>query len=196
MKIAKLLIFLAIGSFSFIGCLPKAVDSSISTISTSAPTFTYTPKTEKTEIIGEPVPWDHIIFYDSAKTNYEATKEEDKPRLSVITRQDEIISVEKWIRPEHLPLIRGVDYNDALVLVIFSGVRGQTDHGIEINQIVKNGNEVTLSVTFTTPAEGEAHGQIITSPYLILEIQRMNLPENPKFILIADGKEIDRIDPG
>ncbi len=193
MKIAKLLFFLAISSFTFVGCMPKAGDSSIST---STPTSPFVPKTENTEVPGDPVSWNHLGFYNLAQANYKSTKEEDRPRLSVITNQDEIISVERWIRLEHLPLIQNVDYTDSVVLIIFSGRRGETGHGIKVNQIVKNGNEVTLSVTFTTPVEGEPRGQIITSPYLILEIPIMDLPENPKFILIADGKEIDRISPG
>jgi len=191
MKIAKFL--LAISSFSFFGCIPKAGDSSRAT---SAPTSTLVPKIEYTKVPGDPVPWDTIAFYDDAQTNYKATREEDRPRLSVITHQEEIGSVKAWIRDEHLPLIQNVDYNQFIVLIIFSGYRYENEQGIEINKIAKNGNEVTLLVSFTEPAEGVARGQIITSPYLILEIYRSDLPENPDFVLIANGKEIDRIASG
>jgi hypothetical protein len=193
MKIAKLLYFLVVGSFFFSGCMPKAGDSSSAT---PIPTNTFVPKTEHTKLPGNPVPWHELVFYNTGQANYKATREEDRPRLSVITSQEEIGSVEKWLRPEHLPLIQNVDYNESLVLIIFSGYRGENKQGIVINQIVKNGNVVTLSVSFTTPAEGEVRNPLITSPYLILEIQRMDLPENPKFILIADGKEIDQVTPG
>jgi hypothetical protein len=191
-KIAKLLSFLAISSFFFFGCSPKVRDSLVSTF---VPTHTVVPKTEYTEIPGDPVLWYELVFYNSAQVNYKATKEKDRPRLSVITNQKEIASVEKWIRPEHLPLVKNVDYNQFWVAIVFSGYRGENKQGIEINQIVKNSNEVTLSVSFTSPAEGEIRNPIVTSPYLILEIQRMDLPENPDFILVADGKEVDRITP-
>jgi hypothetical protein len=189
MKIAKLLFILVISSFFFSGCMPNAGDSSSAT---PIPTNTFVPKTEHTELPGDPVPWNELVFFNLGRANNEATKEEDQPRLSVITNQKEITPIKKWVMPEHLPLIQNVDYNEAVVLIIFSGYRGEYPLGIEINQIVKSGNGLTLSVSFTAPAEGEPRGQIITSPYLILEIKRMNLPENPKFILVANGKEIDR----
>lgn len=193
MKIAKLLYFLVISSFCFSGCTLNAGDSSSAT---PIPTNTFVPKTEITELPGDPVAWNELVFYNAARANNKATKEEDWPRLSVIANQEEITPIEKWIKPEHLPLIQNVDYHESLVLIIFSGYHGEYPQGIEINQIVKNGNEVTVSVSFTTPAEGEPRGQILTSPYLILEIQRIALPQNPKFILIANGKEIDQITTG
>jgi hypothetical protein len=189
MKIAKLLFCLVIGCFFFSGCMPNARGT---TNATPIPTHTFVPKTEHTELPGDPVPWNELAFFNFGRANNEATKEEDQPRLSVISNQKEITFIKKWIMPEHLHLIQNVDYNEAVVLIIFSGYRGEYPLGIAINQIMKNGNVVTLSVSFTAPAEGEPRGQIITSPYLILEIQRMNLPENPKYILVANGKEIDR----
>lgn len=190
MKIAKLLYFLVVGSFFFSGCTLKAGDSSSAT---PIPTNTFVPKTEHTELPGDPVPWHELVFYNSVQTNYKAPREEDQPRLSVITNQEGIASVGKWIQPEHLPIIQNVDYHQSLVLIIFSGYRGTNMQGIVINQIVKNDSNVTLSVTFTRPAEGEVRNPVVTSPYLVLEMQRTSLPENPNFILIANGKEIVRI---
>ena len=193
MRTAKLLNFLVISSIFFSGCTPKVGNSRGAT---PIPTNTLVPKTEHTELPGEPVEWHELVFYNTGQANYKATGEEDQPRLSVITSQEEIGSVEKWVRPEHLPLIQNGDFNESLVLIIFSGYRGENKQGIVINQIVKNDNIVTLSVSFTTPAEGVARNPLITSPYLILEIQKMDLPENPKFVLIANGKEIDQATPG
>lgn len=193
MKIAKALIILAVSSFFFSGCTPKVGDSAGTT---SFLTNTFMPKTENTEMPEDQVQWQEIVFYNTGQVNYKAAREEDQPRLSVITSQDEIGLVEKWIRPEHLPLIQRVDYNEAVILIIFSGYRGENQQGIVINQIAKKSNVVSLSVSFTSPAEGEERNPLITSPYLILEIKKKDLPENPKFVLIANGNEIEQATPG
>ena len=192
MKIVKLLFLLVISCF-FSGCIPKASDSSGVT---PIPTDTFMPITEDTKLPGDSVPWNELVFYNIGQTNYKATKEEDQPRLSVIKSQEEIGPVVKWIRPEHLPLIQNVDYDEKLVIIIFSGYRGENKQGIEITQIVKKGNAVTLSVSFTSPTEGEVRNPLVTSPYLILDVKKMDIPENPTFFLIADGKEIDYTFPG
>jgi hypothetical protein len=193
MKIAKALIILAVSSFFFSGCTPKVGDSAGTT---SFLTNTFMPKTENTEMPEDQVQWQEIVFYNTGQVNYKAAREEDQPRLSVITSQDEIGLVEKWIRPEHLPLIQRVDYNEAVILIIFSGYRGENQQGIVINQIAKKSNVVSLSVSFTSPAEGEVRNPLITSPYLILEIKKKDLPQNPKFVLIANGNEIEQATPG
>lgn len=192
MKIAKLSYFFVISSLFFSSCMPNAGDSSGNT---PIPTSTFMPTIEHTEVSGYPVQWNELVFYNSGQANYKATSEEDLPRLSVITSQEEIVTIEKWIRPDHLPLVQSIDYNESLVLIVFSGYRGENKQGIEIDQIRKNDNVVTLSVSFSFPAEGEVRNPLITSPYLIVEIQKMDLPENSSFILIADGTEINQVIP-
>lgn len=83
------------------------------------------------------MPWKELAFYNTGQVNYVENWEEDQPRLSVISDQDEIASVEKWIRTEHMSLIQNIDYSEALVLIIFSGWRGENRQGIEIDQLVK-----------------------------------------------------------
>ena len=191
-RISKLLVLLAVSSVTYSGCnMPR---SEVSPNSPLVPNATFTPATEQTGIPGEQLYWITIAYSSYGKVNYPTT-EEDKPRLSFLKSQDEITTIENWILPEDLAPIQHVNYNDKVVLIIFSGIHGTNRHGILIDQIVKNGKEIIVSITFTEPPEGEPAGAILTSPYLVLEIYKMDLPENPSFVLLGNGKEVYRAQP-
>lgn len=181
MKIIKLWLFLLIGGLFLFGCTAKPGDL---------------PTPKNTELPGDPVLWYQLAFFNTGQANGKATKEEDRPRVAVINSPEEISSIQKWIRTEHLPLIQNVDFKQFAVLVVFAGWQPDRDHDILVNHIVRNGNEVTVSVAFTELAPGEVHAPAVTSPYLVLEIQKSDLPSDPKYILFADRKEVKRYKPG
>lgn len=189
MRIARAFLFLVVNYLLCVCCSPNVDKLSVST---DVPTATITQEASNTDVPGDPVPWRELVIFTDGQANYKSTRDEDQSRLSIISRQEDIDMIANWIRPDHLALVQNVDYNESLVVIIFSGYRGQTGYGIDVHQIVKNGNVVTLSVSFTEPPEGEPRGQIITSPYLIVEIQKNVLPKDAIFILIANGKEIDQ----
>ena len=191
MKFAKLLFFLAFSSFLFSGCnLPKSGGSPLRTTSPNTGLF---PTSEPTLIPGEPLYWIQLAYNSEEMAHYTEGQEDDRPRLSLVRDPAEIPAIEKWILPQDLPSLQNVDYNEMLVVMIFSGKQGTNQHEILMNQIVTNGNKVIVSVTFTLPPEGVPLSPTLTSPYLIFEVQKMDLPENPDFVLMANGEEIDRV---
>jgi hypothetical protein len=189
-KIEVFSFFTLLSSFILFGCVPGLGCTYMP--SPSPGTVLITP-TLSAEVTGDPVYWIELALSEWGQTS--STQEEYLPRLSVISHPEGIATLEQWFRPEHLSLIRHVDFEQFAVTIIFSGYRPTNKYGIEVNHIVNNGSEVLISVEFTSPAQGELRNPILTSPYLMTEIQKIDLPDNPGYFLVANGKGIYRATP-
>lgn len=113
------------------------------------------------------------------------------PHLEIITALADLSNVESFVSTEALAVLQVLDYSKQYAAIVFQGQKTSTEYGIEIEQINRNGNQVTFQSVATTPDPGSPVGAAITSPYHLVEID--NVYEQGReidFILSIDGEHI------
>lgn len=115
------------------------------------------------------------------------------PRMIVIANRDSLRSLQNQLRPPHFELVANIDFSTCLVIVIYQGEKGSTGYSVEVTDVQREDNTITIYAQFHEPAPDSLTNPLVTSPYCILKVQK---PESVKgeftFILLADGVEIAR----
>lgn len=85
------------------------------------------------------------------------------------------------------------DLSAYLVVVIYQGWKGSTGYSVEVADIQRKNNTITVYARFREPAPREITNPLVTSPYYILKIKKTSgLKGDFIFVLVANGKEIIR----
>jgi hypothetical protein len=132
------------------------------------PTPTMTPPQND-----ENLRWSTIATYDFIRANNKSLESEDVPREAVLVKAQDINNYSDWVWPTDLDKIKSVDFSKSIVVVVFMGYRGTDKYSVEIKDVRKSEQTVTISTVFITPTEGQLSHPIVTSPYYILEIDKM-----------------------
>ncbi len=134
--------------------------------------------------------WEMIANRTVGKSDYSY---EDKARITVVTDVNEAQALRGQVYPEILEQVRKTDFSDFFVIAIFQGEKGSTGYSVEVTDVQRKDNTITIYAQFHEPAPDALTNPLITSPYCILKVEK---PKSVKgeftFILLANGTEIAR----
>ena len=111
-----------------------------------------------------------------------------EPALIVIAKPEEIASLDALVSHEIQSRLQTLDYDAQLVVVIFQGWKPTTRYGAQIDRVTRRDSEVTVYAEFSEPKSNEPTGDLATSPYHMVRVQKMRVwGQQINFNLVADG---------
>jgi len=111
-----------------------------------------------------------------------------EPVLMVIAKPEEIASLDALVTREILSRLQTLDYDAYLVVVVFQGWKPTTRYGVQIEHVIRRGSEVTIYAQFSEPKPNEPTGDLATSPYHIVRVQKRGVwGQQINFNLVVDG---------
>jgi hypothetical protein len=136
---------------------------------------------------GERLPWEKVVFdrggYGGASYGGRS------PRLVVIARQTDVPSVQNQLLSEHLSLIADVDFSTHFVAIIYQGEKGSTDYSVEVIDVKQAGDKIVLCAQLHEPIPHQVRGQMVTSPYYVVKIERPEGSGDAFTFVLLDGDE-------
>lgn len=126
-------------------------------ISTPTPTFE-----------GVLLPFETIV---SEKDGYASN--EGGPETYLLTGSGDVAQVESLLRPEHLPLLKQVDFDTHAVIALFrrGGVCAAVS-AVTIDRLILHDKSLTVQATFSDPAPDRACAGSMIMPYHLAQVQR------------------------
>ena len=83
------------------------------------------------------------------------------------------LSQQIYPTPDPLPQ---VNFSEKMIIAVSMGIRPSSGYEIEVKEIIDSGLTVVVKVQNTYPAEGYGVLDIMTSPYHIVEIEKISRP--------------------
>jgi PrcB C-terminal len=115
------------------------------------------------------------------------------PKMSIITRIEEIDALGDTISLSAQDELRKLDFNQYFVIAIFQGLKGTNMYGVDIQQVTKSGNTITIFAHFTERNPELAAAAVNTSPYHVVKVQKDGLQGEFDFFLNVDGEVILKV---
>ena len=138
----------------------------------------------------ERLEWQKIAQYDGGDI---APSPDERPRMTVVTTPEQVAELEPYVYSFVLHEISQIDFSEFLVVAVFQGYHGVLDYSVEVEDLRRNENVITVDARFLSPDPGEVLRPITSSPYLVLKIKKTpDLRGEFTFVLVADGEEIVR----
>lgn len=92
----------------------------------------------------------------------------------LVTSQDELISL--WQRAYGsrltVPALPSLDFRRETIIALFMGSRSSGGYSMDVTDVREEGGELYVELQVTEPAPGTITTQALTSPWLILRVQR------------------------
>ncbi|MCB9136210.1 MAG: protease complex subunit PrcB family protein [Anaerolineales bacterium] len=118
--------------------------------------------------------------------------QDEEPKLVVLTETDEIDDLGETISTTAEAILRHLNFDQEFAVVVFQGLKGSDDYGVEIQKISVQENTVMIIAHFTErnpdPDFVIAYGN--TSPYHIAKVERNGLHGWYQVTLNVDSKVI------
>ena len=112
--------------------------------------------------------WEMIANQTVGKSDYSY---EDRARITVVTDINEAQVLRDQVYPEILEQVRKIDFSTFFVIVIFQGEKGSTGYSIEVTDVQRKDNTITIYSQFHEPALDAITSPLVTSPYYILKVE-------------------------
>jgi hypothetical protein len=117
----------------------------------------------------------------------------EEPALLVIATRDEIEKPDLDIQfsSELTDQLLNIDYNHFFAVMVFHGRIGSTKVSITVEQVTRQGKEVTINANIVRPAPGTRSNPAFTSPYHLIAISKEGKwSQDVKFVVVVDGKPV------
>lgn len=99
--------------------------------------------------------------------------QDKQPGLIVIATPEEAASLGALVTSEAQAQLQNLNYNTYFAIAIFQGRKPTTQYSVQIERITRKGNIVTIHALFKEPQPGEAKGDEVTSPYHLVQVQKV-----------------------
>ncbi len=96
-----------------------------------------------------------------------------QPGLIVIATPEEAASLGALVTSESQAQLQNLNYNTYFAIAIFQGRKPTTRYSVQIERITRKGNMVTIHALFKEPQPSEAKGDEVTSPYHLVQVQKV-----------------------
>jgi hypothetical protein len=134
--------------------------------------------------------WEMIANQTVGKSDYSY---EDKARITVVTDVNEAQALRGQVYPEILEQVRKTDFSAFFVIAVFQGEKGSTGYSVEVTDVQRKDNTITIYAQFHEPAPDAITNPLVTSPYYILKVEKMEgIKGEFTFVLIAGDIEVAR----
>lgn len=114
---------------------------------------------------GTEVPFETIAL-DEWGVNDEMGTE---PQLILITSEDDLTSVQDFVREEDFAKLQQIDFSTYGVIALFRGVKETSNFKTVIERITQRNSTLLVDARFWVPQSGAAQ---LTSPYHLVKISR------------------------
>ena len=101
--------------------------------------------------------------------SYEARE----PGSIVISSLQDIANLDKLVTDEAMTQLQELDYDNYFVLVVFQGRKPTTGYRVQIDHITRTGKIINVYTQFLEPKPDEAKADAITSPYHLVQVQKI-----------------------
>jgi|WetSurMetagenome_2_1015567.scaffolds.fasta_scaffold501108_1 hypothetical protein len=113
----------------------------------------------------------------------------ETPGIMIVSKVEDISSLNELVAENSLSQLRSLNYDQYFAIAVFQGLKRDTGHGIQIDQVVRRENSVNIFVSIHDPKPGEPTGAMETSPYHLVRIQKTgNWGQEITFNLMADDQ--------
>ncbi len=138
---------------------------------------------------GNPLSWTKLRNYGHAgEYSYGGTS----PNLNVIVDYD-TWKTSGGVPAYDMSLMSQKDFSSAFAVIIYQGMKSTTGFEIEVLSIRQQENVTLICVRFQEPYPGQALGQMVTSPYYLVKVDRVaEMQGDVTFVLCTDTQEISR----
>ena len=110
----------------------------------------------------------------------------EDPKLMVVAKADEVTAVEGLISFDAYNQLQKIDYKKYFSIVIFHGWRPTGGYGLEVQQIIREQDLITINVRFQEP--GVVAPAVETSPYLVVIVEKVgDFGKEFQFVLNEDS---------
>ncbi len=127
------------------------------------------------------VPFETIVDEEWGTGLYDAYTQD--PHLILVTSESEFSLYAPYILPEHLSLVRNIDFSKYAALMLLRDMQGGSKHQVVIESITKGDDMLVVRAQFWEPAPGEAAATVQTLPYHIVRIGKAYTIESTKLEL-------------
>jgi hypothetical protein len=142
---------------------------------------------------GTPTPQGTVLFFETIEQqDYSGTGimyESKNPGIIIVSGTGDANNLMGLISENSLKQLQTLDYQGYFVIATFQGWKPETGYGIQIDKVVRSGNTVNILVTLDEPKPPQHPGEIVSSPYHLVRIQKTgNWGQEITFNLMADDQ--------
>lgn len=116
-----------------------------------------------------------------------------KPNLLVITDPDEIDNpgLDVQFPAELADQLRQLDYGRIFAILVLQGQKGSTGYAVTVQQITRQGSQITVKAEFVEPSPGTFIKPAFTSPYHLVAVSKEGKwGQQIKFVLVANDEPV------
>lgn len=111
--------------------------------------------------------------------------------MVILTGIDEVSAIKDFIHTDSFKTLQSLDFNHYFGLAVFQGYKPTNLYSITIEKVMRNGNIITVQVATVEPSPDMKKGDIITSPYHLIKINKGNdFKGRFTFVLVEKGQQI------
>ena len=114
-----------------------------------------------------------------------------QPVFEVVTTAEEVEALKGSIQIWTLEALRSVDFDRYFAVIVFHRQIGWMPHspeGLVVEQVTRRGDEVIISATFYDDPNNVVRGQIVSSPYQVVKIEKEEVQGEIDFVVNVDGQ--------
>jgi hypothetical protein len=117
--------------------------------------------------------------------------ESPEPGLSVLTTRDALGDLPAAISAEAEQRLGETDFDTYVVVAVFQGYRYYDGYGVEVERIERRETSIILYSRFVEPIPGQQLHPLVTSPYAIVEVEKVGSFGNVfDFVLNVGGEAV------
>jgi hypothetical protein len=94
------------------------------------------------------------------------------PTMIVLAKKDEINLLENLVSNDSFSKIQSIDFNEYISIAVFQGVKPTDRYAVTIEKILRNGNNISILVSFHEPSPEISKHDTVTSPYHLIKIKK------------------------
>jgi hypothetical protein len=115
---------------------------------------------------------------------------EIEPKLVIITGLADVESLGATISQSSQEALQKMDFSQYFAIAVFQGLHGSDGYRVDIQQIGQDDDLLIIFAHFNELDPNLVGGQIETSPYHLIKIQKHGLTGKVNFMLNVDGEII------
>lgn len=138
--------------------------------------------------IGQAIPFESIESLD------DFLYQERETVYFVIWSREDIAQVDSWISDRAKAQLNSLDYSKYAGIAVFQGRQGENGHKVVIERIGIRDNTLVLVVQFWENPPNVGSGNVMTSPYEVVQISKENLRSQPSEVELHSYTQYNNIE--
>ncbi|MGQ9482320.1 MAG: protease complex subunit PrcB family protein, partial [Chloroflexus sp.] len=119
---------------------------------------------------------------------------EESPHLFIVANDEDIGTLSRNVLAEDPTLaeqLSQLDYDLTFAVLVLQGQKGSTGYTVNIKQVVRQGNRVTIKAEFVEPSPGAFIKPAFTSPYHLVAVSKEGQwGQEVTFVLVVNDESV------